>query len=220
MKNTNIFLEVDDMTYNLVVAPHKKNKTFTKLVTALLRSYMEDQYVRASVEGTLDELKRQSLESLDSAVMGLNQSLSSMGLFTDELSMTAEKGAKFFSKKAKEQSEEVKSMSPITVDQEKEDLRKEIDSLKDNMKEVTRQNADIMEMLRQVVSNSQKGSSPAGLVEEAVVTEEPLVEEKPSPTVIEMPKVKKEEPVEEVQPVPDEGMKKMSAFMMGNFKSF
>lgn len=223
MKNTNIFLEVDDVTYNLVVAPHKKSKTFSKLISALLRSYMEDPYVRASAEGTLDDLKRQSEESLDSILSGLNQSLSSMGLYTDELDMTSKKGQEFFSKKTQEHTEVKKEVdSAIKQDQEKTnkenaELRKEMDSLKKGMEAVTKQNSDIMEMLKKFMSS---GSVTTSLPEEeAATTVESSTINKP---VVEVkPEVRKPSPVEKPEDVPnDDNMKKMTAFMMGNFKSF
>lgn len=223
MKNTNIFLEVDDITYNLVVAPHKKNKTFTKLINALLRSYMEDQYVRASVEGSLDDLKKQSAESLDSALSGLNQSLANMGLFTDELDMTAKKGTTFFSKKTQEHTEDKEKAESILkegkekIDKENAELRQEMDSLRKGMEEVSKQNADIMDMLKKfMVSAPVREVEP---VEEVAVTVETPVRENTVPVkpVVEEPVV----PESKKEDVPqDDAMKKMTAFMMGNFKSF
>lgn len=237
MRNTSIFLEVDDMTYNLVVAPHKKNKTFSKLVGALLRSYMEDQYVRAAAEGTLDDLKRQSMESLDSAVMGLNQSLSSMGLFTDELEMTTKKGTKFFSGKVKEHTSgegggsEASGEKPTGVDpetlkkfeKENKELREEVNTLREGMSSVTRQNEDIIGMLRKLMESgvsavSGESREPA---KEAIKEEVKVAEKEAAVTsekVVAMPKEPARDAEEETPSQSD--MAKMSAFMFGNFKSF
>ena len=58
MRTINVFLEVDDKVYNLVVEPHKKAKTFSKLMASLLKGYIEDEYVRAYGNSTVDDMKR------------------------------------------------------------------------------------------------------------------------------------------------------------------
>lgn len=227
MKTTNIFLEVDDMVYNLVVAPHKKNKTFSRLLNTLLKCYMEDPYVRASVEGDIDDLKRQSKESLDSVVLGLNQSLSNMGLFTDELGMTAKKGTDFFSSQVKKQSEDLEkaeSFARGTEPKGNSDFIKEMDSLKKDMEAVSKQNKDIMDLLKRFmdtnpsVVNVQEKEIAATVEPVKVSPVQPVTYTSPAREVVSSPKrAEAEEPV--ITPE-DEGMKKMSAFMMGNFKSF
>lgn len=232
MRNTNIFLEVDDLTYNLVVAPHKKNKTFTKLIKALLKSYMEDPYVRASAEGTLDELRQQSVDSLDSAISGITASLSNMGLYTDELGLTASKGKNMFAKKASQYAESTGSDTKETVNQElgKENdrLRNEVDSLKQTVDTISKQNSDILEMLKNFVSSKEPAQeSTLGATEDVssraskvVSIPKPVVEEEPDDVEKEVAITTEEVEEREEEETPKADKSAMAAFMMGNFKSF
>ena len=54
MVRTNILVEVDEKVNNLVVIPHKRAKTFSKLMASLLQGYVEDEYIRAYADGTLE----------------------------------------------------------------------------------------------------------------------------------------------------------------------
>ena len=134
MKRTNILVEVSDGIYDNVVTPHKKAKTFSKLIATLLKGYIENEYIRAYAEDTLDDMHRASVDALDEVIGNMQQSLKNMGLYADELKETTEDGMSYFG-------ERVES-SPTS----KESNNK--DALRDDVEELKVQNAEILSMLK------------------------------------------------------------------------
>lgn len=143
MKNTNILVEVEDDIYDLVVAPHKKNKTFSKVVRSLLTGYVEDKYIRAYVEGTLDNMRKASAEALDDILGSMNDSLASMGLYTDEIKSVNEEGARQFSEDYSYEG----SNSEVNIQTDSS----EISELKETVSELKAQNDEICNLLKQLL---------------------------------------------------------------------
>lgn len=206
MKRTNVFLEVDDKVYNTVVEPHKRAKTFSRLIAALLKGYIEDEYVRAYGDEMVDDLRKASVDSLDSALSEMQESLANIGMFTDELQMVNSKGSSFFNKKTTDYQESVKKseeyVSPVKEDEkeseEDKSLREEMDMLRTQMSQMFEQNIMIMEMLGK--SNVQETTTVVDN-EEAVVEKTPIniVTEEDELSVFkeEEDKVNIEEPIKE-----------------------
>lgn len=138
MKRTNILVEVSDNIYDSVVTPHKKAKTFSKLIATLLKGYIENEYIRAYAEDTLDDMHKASVDALDEVIGNMQQSLASMGLYNDELKETTESGMTYFGEKAQ---------SAHTQD------NKEVVELRENVEELKTQNAEILSMLKQFMES-------------------------------------------------------------------
>lgn len=134
MKRTNILVEVSDGIYDNVVTPHKKAKTFSKLIATLLKGYIENEYIRAYAEDTLDDMHRASVDALDEVIGNMQQSLKNMGLYADELKETTEDGMSYFGEK-------VESSSTTKESNNK-------DALRDDVEELKVQNAEILSMLK------------------------------------------------------------------------
>lgn len=134
MKRTNILVEVSDGIYDNVVTPHKKAKTFSKLIATLLKGYIENEYIRAYAEDTLDDMHRASVDALDEVIGNMQQSLKNMGLYADELKETTEDGMSYFG-------ERVESSSTSKESNNK-------DALRDDVEELKVQNAEILSMLK------------------------------------------------------------------------
>ena len=141
MRKTNVFLEIDDSVYEAVVEPHKRSKTFSKLIAALLNGYIKDEYVRAYGDNMIDDLRKASVDSLDDVLGSMHDSLANMGLFTDELQMVNTKGSNFFSKKKEEFSQE-------NIEKEEEPVKEEMGALEGKLSSVMEQNAQILELLK------------------------------------------------------------------------
>lgn len=135
MRPVNMMIEVEDNVYDTVVAPHKKAKTFSKLIATLLKGYIENQYVRAYVDGTLDSMHKASVSALDDAIAGMSQSLASMGIYSSELTSVANEGKEIFSKAAEEHDES-------------------LDKVMSEMSDIREQNKNILLMLEKL---SEKG---------------------------------------------------------------
>lgn len=169
MRRTNVFIEVEDNVYDIVVEPHKRAKTFSRLIAALLKGYIEDDYVRAYGDDMVDDLKKASVDSLDSALSDMQASLANIGLFTDELQMVNTKGSNFFSKKQedfKESVEKTEEFIKPSVEEERNkelkeennSLKEEIELIKGQMSEMYRQNSLIMEMLSKGITPKKEES--------------------------------------------------------------
>ena len=196
MRTINVFLEVDDKVYNLVVEPHKKAKTFSKLMASLLKGYIEDEYVRAYGNSTVDDMKKASVDSLDDAINGMTESLMNLGMFTDELKLTSAKGLKEFKKDKPEVKAESVPTSTSNHDSEDSQLKEEVEELRNTVKDLMKQNAEIMSMLAGKESAVAKAPTP-----KSTVNKEDFVEEKPT---VKEPETASEIKLKEVKSVPDE----------------
>lgn len=143
MKKTNILVEVDDHVYDIVVAPHKKNKTFSKLMATLLKGYIENDYVHAYAEGTLEEMHKASVDALDNVIEGMQQSLANMGLYTSELKSTTDMGKDLFEEKVVESKENLEKYNS-----------EEVEELKGTVDELKEQNSLIISMLKDLMSGN------------------------------------------------------------------
>lgn len=173
MRKTNVFLEVDDRVYDAVVEPHKKAKTFAKLVASLLTGYIEDEYIRSYCDGCVEDMRKATIGDLDDALDSMASSLANIGLYTEELDMIGKKGMKAFSsasKKAEPVPEPTKENT--SRDAEVEALNREVESMRTQNEEIRNQNAEIMSMLNRILSGegSVSATETPKVVEESAVT--------------------------------------------------
>jgi hypothetical protein len=159
MRRTNVFIDVEDDVYDLVVSPHKKAKSFSRLMASLLQGYIEDEYIRSYGDGTLHDMRKASVDSLDSIIGTMTESLSNFGLFTDELEVSNNRGKEIFnSKKSKQEDIVSKHVSDIKeeselVNKENNKLKEEVVNLKDDMRSLKRQNLEMMDILRKLTES-------------------------------------------------------------------
>lgn len=218
VKKTNVFLEVEDRVYELVIAPHKRQKTFSKLVAALLKGYIEDDYVRAFGDDTIDDMRKASVSSLDEILDGMHESMSNLGLLTDEMEEGTQKGKKFFEEKqAHAKAQEQMQEDSSKIKQDVEDLKKDVGFIQG-------QNSKILELLQQVlaqgVPKDVEKLGDVGSMKPVRVVEEPRVpKEKVVQSVEEVESVVKEEPKKVTEPVKAD-VKKMMGLLQGNVMQF
>lgn len=153
MKKTNILVEVDDKVYDLVVAPHKKAKTFSKLMATLLKGYIENDYVRAYAEGTLDEMRKASVNALDDVLGSMQQSLSSLGLYTGELKNTNMSGMEKFSGMGNFENTPEESVVPKLLEQNTQ-MEDEVKELRSTVDDLKGQNSTIISLLEQLLGGA------------------------------------------------------------------
>lgn len=91
---------VDEDVYKLVVQPHKHDKTFSKLVAALLNGYLQNDFIRSYAENYIGGINKAVVNDLDMVIDEMNQSLFNIGLYHSELENIAEAGVNLFSKSA------------------------------------------------------------------------------------------------------------------------
>lgn len=197
MRKTNVFLEVDDRVYDAVVEPHKKAKTFAKLVASLLTGYIEDEYIRSYCDGCVEDMRKATIGDLDDALDSMASSLANIGLYTEELNMLGKKGMKTFSEAGSRKSEPTPEPTQQSGkrDAEVEALNREVESMRTQNEEIRNQNTEIMAMLNRILSGEGSVSTTQATkpVEESAVTTEPSRVVEPVTEVIPT-----SEPVEEV----------------------
>lgn len=139
MVKTSILVEVDQRTNDLVVVPHKRAKTFSKLMASLLQGYVEDEYIRAYADGTLDDMRKASVDVLDDALNSMTESLSNMGLYNEALSQTNDRGKKYFEDYSEKKEQEIIN-------------NEEVSELKSAVSDLQEQNSTILQLLKQLTT--------------------------------------------------------------------
>lgn len=132
MRRTSIMLEFSDEIYDSLVEPMKKNRTFSKLIVSLINGYIADGYIHAYVDDTLDDLKRAAVDSFNSSIDSMSESLSNMGLFTDELDSMSSSAKTKFKDKAKEVAGDSKGNKP-TNNEDIDKINKRIDDMQEDV---------------------------------------------------------------------------------------
>lgn len=107
MKRTSVLLEFSDGVYDTLVEPLKKNRAFSKFLSALVEGYIDDPYIRAYADGNLDEYKKASVAAFDEQLDEMSESLANMGFFADELEAMSAGGKAHFASKAKQHKDDV-----------------------------------------------------------------------------------------------------------------
>lgn len=163
----NVMVRVTKDVNDNVVIPSKQSKSFGNLVSTLLEGYYSNKYVRAYVEGRLDMLEEESSKQFNDQIQQMMGSISSMGIFTEELKEVNDVGKETF----ESASEEKKHVKEDVMDTR-------VKNLEDGMQMLSEQNSQILSLLQ----NLQSGvvvKSVEESVEEVASTEE--VEEAPKP---------------------------------------
>ena len=133
MRRTSIMLEFSDDIYDSLVEPLKKNRTFSKLVVSLINGYIEDGYIHAYVDDTLSNLKKAAVDSFNSSIDSMSESLSNMGLFTDELNSVSSSAKTKFTEKYNEASKGVKPESRVDSKGDIDKINKRIDDMQEDV---------------------------------------------------------------------------------------
>lgn len=143
--STNILVEVEDNIYSMVVLPHKKSKTFSKLVAALIQGYVENEYIRSYIEGNLSEMQKAAVNSLDDVLNNMTQSLANIGLYTGEMQATSSKGMQTFNRVLER---EVQEKQLPQAQAQIGTSSAEVEELKDDISMLKKQNEEILNLLR------------------------------------------------------------------------
>lgn len=176
-RKLNMMIEVDEQVYNLVVLPHKKQKTFSKLIASLLNGYVNNMYIRGFADDTLDSMHKASVSALEGIIGDMHESLANMGMYTEELNNTLNDGIQTFSESAEASSEKANQVNiddilgdqgfgsfglstPAVIPDKtgtaqfvQQVVKEENAKLKDEVESLKEQNSAIMEMLNDIRQN-------------------------------------------------------------------
>lgn len=166
----NVMVRVTKDVNDNVVIPSKQSKSFGNLVSTLLEGYYSNKYVRAYVEGRLDMLEEESSKQFNDQIQQMMGSISSMGIFTEELKEVNDVGKETF----ENASEEKKQVKEDIIDTR-------VKGLEDSIQILSKQNSQILSLLQNLQSGAVVKSVEEP-VEEVASTEE--VEEVPKEEVV------------------------------------
>lgn len=166
----NVMVRVTKDVNDNVVIPSKQSKSFGNLVSTLLEGYYSNKYVRAYVEGRLDMLEEESSKQFNDQIQQMMGSISSMGIFTEELKEVNDVGKETF----ENASEEKKQVKEDIMDTR-------VKGLEDSIQILSEQNSKILSLLQNLQSGAVVNPVEEP-VEEVASTEE--VEEVPKEEVV------------------------------------
>lgn len=166
----NVMVRVTKDVNDNVVIPSKQSKSFGNLVSTLLEGYYSNKYVRAYVEGRLDMLEEESSKQFNDQIQQMMGSISSMGIFTEELKEVNDVGKETF----ENASEEKKQVKEDIMDTR-------VKGLEDSIQILSEQNSKILSLLQNLQSGAVVNPVEEH-VEEVASTEE--VEEVPKEEVV------------------------------------
>lgn len=156
MKKTNIMIDVEERIYDLVVVPHKKNKSFSKLIATLLTGYVDNAYIRGYADDTLEDMKRSSLSSLDSMISEIHSGLAAMGMYSDEMKNITDEGLNIFGKGSEEAGKKAEEEIQKRVNEETQEL-------KSSFEELRNQNSQIINMMQMLMMQNGMNMGAGGM---------------------------------------------------------
>lgn len=152
-------IDVSDDVYSSLVEPHKKNKTFSKLIVSLLTGYLSDGYIRAFVDDNLEDVRRAVVGSFEDSVGEMETVLASMGLYTDALGAQSSAGYAKFQQSREKQAEELDNTDNVggkaspKSSEEVAELREKVDVLERTV-------TDGFNRILEILSNPQSAPAP------------------------------------------------------------
>lgn len=95
-RKVSIMVDVDEVLYTEVIEPHKKNRSFSKLILKLLEGYQQDEYVNAYGNDVVAELQAEADNAFQSSIDSMKATMINMEILKEEAEMTSEEGIDSF----------------------------------------------------------------------------------------------------------------------------
>lgn len=144
-RKVSIMVDVDEALYTEVIEPHKKNRSFSKLILKLLEGYQQDEYVNAYGNDVVAELKAEADNAFQASIDSMKATMINMEILKEEAEMTSEEGIDSFNTgefRAGSESEE----------EAKEGLGSErLQRIEDEICEMKKSNAEVMSALNLIL---------------------------------------------------------------------
>ena len=144
-RKVSIMVDVDEALYTEVIEPHKKNRSFSKLILKLLEGYQQDEYVNAYGNDVVAELQAEADNAFQASIDSMKATMINMEILKEEAEMTSEEGIDSFNTgefRAGSESEE----------KAEEGLGSErLQRIEDEICEMKKSNADVMSALNLIL---------------------------------------------------------------------
>lgn len=95
-RKVSIMVDVDEVLYTEVIEPHKKNRSFSKLILKLLEGYQQDEYVNAYGNDVVAELQAEADNAFQASIDSMKATMINMEILKEEAEMTSEEGVDSF----------------------------------------------------------------------------------------------------------------------------
>lgn len=95
-RKVSIMVDVDEALYTEVIEPHKKNRSFSKLILKLLEGYQQDEYVNAYGNDVVAELQAEADSAFQASIDSMKATMINMEILKEEAEMTSEEGIDSF----------------------------------------------------------------------------------------------------------------------------
>lgn len=191
-RKVSIMVDVDEALYTEVIEPHKKNRSFSKLILKLLEGYQQDEYVNAYGNDVVAELQAEADNAFQASIDSMKATMINMEILKEEAEMTSEEGIDSFN------TGEFREGSGVGTDAGEGLGSERLQRIEDEICEMKKSNAEVMSALNLILGKLDG-------VEMGSKEPEKVVEEKEEREVIDLfglpapIEEKTEEPVENAE---------------------
>lgn len=144
-RKVSIMVDVDEALYTEVIEPHKKNRSFSKLILKLLEGYQQDEYVNAYGNDVVAELQAEADNAFQSSIDSMKATMINMEILKEEAEMTSEEGIDSFN------TGEFRAGSGVGVSAEDELGSEKLQRIEDEICEMKKSNAEVMSALNLIL---------------------------------------------------------------------
>lgn len=200
-RKVSIMVDVDEALYTEVIEPHKKNRSFSKLILKLLEGYQQDEYVNAYGNDVVAELQAEADSAFQASIDSMKATMINMEILKEEAEMTSDEGINSF------KTGEFREGSGVGVSAEDGLGSERLQRIEDEICEMKKSNAEVMSALNLILGKL----NGVGTRESEKVVEKVFEKEDEKEEVIDLfglpapAEEKTEEPVEEEEEAVDGG---------------
>jgi len=147
-RKVSIMVDVDEVLYTEVIEPHKKNRSFSKLILKLLEGYQQDEYVNAYGNDVVAELQAEADSAFQASIDSMKATMINMEILKEEAEMTSEEGIDSFN------TGEFRAGSEVETDTDTGDglgSSERLQRIEDEICEIKKSNAEVMSALNLIL---------------------------------------------------------------------
>lgn len=144
-RKVSIMVDVDEALYTEVIEPHKKNRSFSKLILKLLEGYQQDEYVNAYGNDVVAELQAEADSAFQASIDSMKATMINMEILKEEAEMTSDEGIDSF------KTGEFRVGSGVETDMGDGLGSERLQRIEDEICEIKKSNAEVMSALNLIL---------------------------------------------------------------------
>ena len=138
-------VDVNEALDTEVIEPHKKNRSFSKLILKLLEGYQQDEYVNAYGNDVVAELQAEADNAFQASIDSMKATMINMEILKEEAEMTSEEGIDSF------KTGEFREGSGVETDAGGGLGSERLQRIEDEICEMKKSNAEVMSALNSIL---------------------------------------------------------------------